>query len=961
MKSKLYYFVIMMLFSLPALAQTFQVNGIVTDSDGQALPGVSISVKNGESGTSTDFEGNYSLDVTNGDILVFTFVGFETQEITMDGSATVNVSMTQGVELSEIVVVGSRNPNRTATETAVPVDVIDIKELITTGAQTSLNQILTYVAPSFTSNTQTISDGTDHIDPASLRGLGPDQVLVLVNGKRRHTSSLVNVNGTFGRGSVGTDLNAIPTAAIERVEVLRDGAAAQYGSDAIAGVINIVMKKSATLTVNANTGAHFSSKSGGYEQGGTDGETNGISINYGVPIGDKGGYINVTGMYDSRNPTNRMIEWEGNIFNSYNSIERVANADGFNLLALQTDFDAIQSYAQGAGLPGDVLNEVNDASTIADLQAALSADNTESELNARGQERKDYNMRVGQSGLRSGKFFFNGEVPLTEQSTLYAFGGMSVRNGDAAGFYRLPSQERAFTPVYIDGFLPEIHSSILDKSISAGIKSKIGEWNVDFSNTWGQNSFDYNIKNTSNATMQYATPVEFSAGGFAFTQNTTNFDMNKFYPDVMSGFNVAFGGEFRMERYEIFAGELGSYAKFDTDGNVWDINDPTSIEVVDFFGRARPGGSQVFPGFNPDNEVNKTRNSAAAYLDLEADITDNFLLSGALRYENYSDFGGTLNFKLATRVKLGDDFSLRASANTGFRAPSLHQLNFNSTSTIFVDGVPTDVGTFSNDSRAAKLLGIPQLKEEQSRSGSIGFTGKLPNLNLSFTVDGYFIAIDDRVVYTGQFSPSNDGSPGDELLKSLLEQANAGSATFFANAIDTESYGLDVVITHNANFRNSNLRTDFALTAGQTKQVGDIKASPILEAAGLVDTYFDETSRIYLEKAVPRTKMNLTFNYNINKFNVMFRSVYFGEVTEATNNIDNQQVFGSKIVNDLSLSFLATESLRLTIGSSNIFDTYPDRNIEANRSSGRFEYSRRSQQFGAGGRFMFARMTFTLQ
>ena len=961
MKSKLYNFLIIMLFSLPALAQTYEVNGIVTDSDGQSLPGVSISVKNGQSGTSTDFEGNYSLGVTNGDILVFTFVGFETLEITMDGSATVNVSMTQGVELSEVVVVGSRNPNRTATETAVPVDVIDIKELITTGAQTSLNQILTYVAPSFTSNTQTISDGTDHIDPASLRGLGPDQVLVLVNGKRRHTSSLVNVNGTFGRGSVGTDLNAIPTAAIERVEVLRDGAAAQYGSDAIAGVINIVMKKSATLTVNANTGAHFSSKSGGYEQGGTDGETNGISINYGVPIGDKGGYINVTGMYDSRNPTNRMIEWEGDIFNSYNSIERVANADGFDLLALQTDFDAIQSYAQGAGLPGDVLNEVNDASTIADLQSALSADNTTSELNARGQGRKDYNMRVGQSGLRSGKFFFNGEVPLTEKSTLYAFGGMSVRNGDAAGFYRLPSQQRAFTPVYIDGFLPEIHSSILDKSISAGIKSKIGEWNVDFSNTWGQNSFDYNIKNTLNATMQYATPVEFNAGGFAFTQNTTNFDMNKFYPDVMSGFNVAFGGEFRMERYEIFAGELGSYAKFDTDGNVWDINDPTSIEVTDFFGRARPGGSQVFPGFNPDNEVNKTRNSAAAYLDLEADISDNFLLSGALRYENYSDFGGTLNFKLAARLKLGDDFALRASANTGFRAPSLHQLNFNSTSTIFVDGVPTDVGTFSNDSRAAKLLGIPQLKEEQSRSGSIGFTGKLPKLNLSFTVDGYFIGIDDRVVYTGQFSPSNDGSPGDELLKSLLAQANAGSATFFANAIDTESYGLDVVITHKANFRNSNLRTDFALTAGQTKQVGDIKASQILEDAGLVDTYFDETSRIYLEKAVPRTKMNLTFNYNINKFNVMFRSVYFGEVTEATNNVDNQQVFGSKIVNDLSLSFLATESLRLTIGSSNIFDTYPDRNIEANRSSGRFEYSRRSQQFGAGGRFMFARMTFTLQ
>ena len=961
MKTNFYSLLIMLLLSVPMIAQNYQVSGTVTDADDQALPGVSVSVKNGIGGTSTDFDGKYTLQVNNGDILVFTSVGFETQEITMEGLTTLNVQMKSGVELDEIVVIGSRNPNRTATETAVPVDVIDIKELITQGAQTNLNQILTYVAPSFTSNTQTISDGTDHIDPASLRGLGPDQVLVLINGKRRHTSSLVNVNGTFGRGSVGTDLNAIPTAAIERVEVLRDGAAAQYGSDAIAGVINIVMKKSATLTVSADTGAYFSSKSGGYNEGGTDGETTGVSINYGVPLGEKGGFINFTGMYDSRNPTNRMIEWEGNIFNSYNSVERVARDNGFDLLALQTDFNAIVDFSQSAGLPSDVLNDVNNASDLSDLQDALGADNTDSELGARGQQAHDYNMRVGQSKLRSGKFFFNGEVPLSEKGTLYAFGGMSLRNGEAAGFYRLPSQQRAFTPVYINGFLPEIHSTILDKSFSAGIKSMIGEWNIDFSNTWGKNSFDYNIQNTSNATMQYSTPVEFNAGGFAFAQNTTNFDMSRFYEDTMSGLNLAFGAEYRVERYEIFAGELGSYAKFDTNGNVWDIDDPASIEVVDFFGRARPGGSQVFPGFNPGNELNNTRNSVAAYVDVEADISDSFLISGALRYENYSDFGGTLNFKLATRLKLGEDFALRASANTGFRAPSLHQLNFNSTSTIFVDGIPTEVGTFSNDSRAAQLLGIPQLKEEESRSASIGFTGKLPDANLSFTVDGYFIAIDDRVVYTGQFKPSNDGSPADELLKRLLAQANAGSATFFANAIDTESYGLDLVVTHKANFSNSNLRTDFALTVGQTQQVGDIHASEILEDAGLVDTYFDETSRIYLEEAVPRTKMNLTFNYNFSKFNIMWRSVYFGKVTEATNNVDNQQEFGAKIVNDLSFSYLANESLRFTIGSSNLFDTYPDKNIDANRSSGRFEYSRRSQQFGAMGRYLFARITFDLK
>jgi iron complex outermembrane receptor protein len=961
MKTNFYSLMIMLFLSVPMIAQNYQVSGTVTDSDDQALPGVSVSVKNGTGGTSTDFDGRYTLQVNNGDVLIFTSVGFETQEITMDGLTTVNVQMVSGVSLDEVVVIGSRNPNRTATETAVPVDVIDIQELITQGAQTNLNQILTYVAPSFTSNTQTISDGTDHIDPASLRGLGPDQVLVLINGKRRHTSSLVNVNGTFGRGSVGTDLNAIPTAAIERVEVLRDGAAAQYGSDAIAGVINIVMKKSATLTVSADAGAYFSKNSGGHNQGGTDGETNSVSINYGIPIGENGGFINFTGMYDSRNPTNRMIEWEGNIFNSYNSVERVARDNNFDLLALQTDFDAIRFFAQNAGLPSDVLTDVNNANDISDLQSALSTDNTGSELTARGQQRHDYNMRVGQSKLRSGKFFFNGEVPVSENGVIYAFGGMSIRNGEAAGFYRLPSQQRAFTPVYIDGFLPEIHSTILDKSFSAGIKSMIGEWNVDFSNTWGKNSFDYNIQNTSNATMQYSTPVEFNAGGFAFTQNTTNFDMSRFYEDTLSGLNLAFGAEYRVERYELIAGELGSYAKFDTDGNVWDINDPFSIEVVDFFGRARPGGSQVFPGFSPDNELNKTRNSVAAYIDVEADISDSFLLSGALRYENYSDFGSTLNFKLAARLKIGDNMAVRGSANTGFRAPSLHQLNFNSTSTIFVDGIPTEVGTFSNDSRAAQLLGIPQLKEEESKSASIGFTGKLPDLNLRFTIDGYFIAIDDRVVYTGQFSPSNDGSPADELLKRLLAEANAGSATFFANAIDTESYGVDLVVTHKANFENSNLRTDFALTVGQTHQVGEIHASEILEDAGLVDTYFDETSRIYLEEAVPRTKMNLTFNYNFSDFNIMLRGVYFGEVTEATNNVANQQIFGAKVVTDLSFSYLHSDNLRFTVGSSNLFDTYPDGNIEANRSSGRFEYSRRSQQFGAGGRYLFARITFDLK
>ena len=306
---------------------------------------------------------------------------------------------------------------------------------------------------------------------------------------------------------------------------------------------------------------------------------------------------------------------------------------------------------------------------------------------------------------------------------------------------------------------------------------------------------------------------------------------------------------------------------------------------------------------------------------------------------------------------------LRAALNTGFRAPSLHQLNFNSTSTIFNNaGNPVEVGTFANDSRAAKLLGIPQLKEETSRSVSVGFTSKFPTANLTLTVDGYFVAIDDRVVYTGQFS-APAGSEGDEL-RFLLSQANASAASFFANAIDTESKGVDIVLTHKAAFSNSTqLKSDLSGTFSKTQKVGDIKASDVLENAGLVGTYFPEDSRVYLEEAVPRTKVNLTNALTTEKFNIFLRNVWFGEVTEATTTLANQQVFGSKLVTDLSIGYKASENLTLTIGANNLLDVYPDRAAPEfnNRSDGRFDWSRRAQQFGISGRFLFARLSFNLK
>jgi len=960
MRSKIYALVMMLFISVGAIAQSYTVSGTITDDQSQPLPGVSVVVKGTTNGTSSDFDGNYSLDVANGDVLVYSYVGFNEQEIIADGSATLDMIMQAGVALDEVVLVGTRGKARLTMDSPVPVDVLDVKELLSSSPQVNLNQILNYVAPSFSSNTQTISDGTDHIDPASLRGLGPDQVLVLINGKRRHTSSLINVNGTFGRGSVGTDLNAIPAAAISRIEVLRDGAAAQYGSDAIAGVINIVLKKSTgELSVNVTTGAQFT-KNANYLKGGVDGEAVNTSINYGIGLGEKGGFINFTGDFDTREDFSRMGTYTGSIFHGYNAIERVAYDSGADISDMT--LDQVKFFAQGVNhFSSELKSYINNSSDMQSIVDVLSngsspIDFTEAELSARGQTREDYLMRVGQSALRGGRFFANMSLPLDDNGTeVYAFAGMSSRAGNSAGFYRLPNQNRTFTAQYINGFLPEINSNINDKSLAVGIKGKIGDWDVDFSNTYGSNAFMYNIDNSFNASKGLTSKTSYNSGGFSFNQNTTNLDFTKFYEDQLEGLNVAAGMEYRVENYNIVAGEEGSWATYDIYGDV--VTNDSQIVPTDFFGRARPGGVQVFPGFRPENELSKGRNSLAAYVDFEADITESFLLAAAVRYENYSDFGGTMNYKLAGLVKLNENLNFRAAVNTGFRAPSLHQKYFNSTSTLFEGGVPSEVGLFSNDSKVAKLLGIPELKEELSGSISIGFTAKLPEANLKLSIDGYFVAIEDRIVETGTFTPSTPE------LEALFVQAGATKAAFFANAIDTNTKGIDVVLTHYTNLGSKwKLKNDFAATFSETKQVDDIHASQVLVDAGQVDTYFNEQSRIYLEDAVPGLKINFSNTFSSNKLNFFLRNAYFGEVTQANNNVEDQQTFAAKVVTDLSLGYNFSDAFKLSVGANNIFDVYPDQVDPSNSdySSGRFAFSRRSQQFGIGGRFLFARLGFTL-
>ena len=993
------------------------IKGRVVDEKGESLPGVTIIVKGTTKGTTTDIDGTYTISAEIGDVLQFSYVGLETKSLKVTGT-TLNVTlMGSGETLQDVVVIGSRNPTRTVTESAVPIDVISMKEIASQGAQTNLNQILNMVAPSFTSNTTTVADGTDHIDPAQLRGLGPDQVLVLLNGKRRHTSSLVNINGSPGRGAVGTDLNSIPAFAIEKIEVLRDGASAQYGSDAIAGVININMKKDTKkLEVNLFGGSHFS-KNANDHTGGNDGNNIQIDLNYGTNLGKEKSFINVTASAQLRGQTSRAKEVTGSLFNRYNAVEERARIAGININSLYANtlnttpgfynglLNTINTYAQQVSYfdatTKTAIQSAATAGNLSGMRTLLGADVTSDELAARGLVRNDFNMKVGQSSLQSSQFFVNAAYPLTDKLELYAFGGNSHRTGEAAGFYRRPNQSRSYTGLYPNGFLPEIHSTINDISAAAGLRGIIfGNWNFDLSNTFGRNSFDYGVENTVNSSMRENSPTTFDAGGLAFSQNTTNFDMNQKFGDL----NVAFGAEYRNEKYSINAGQPESYNLYDINGDVALPGvTPANLIVTDFFGSIRGNGSQVFPGFRPANAVDKGRNSTAIYGDLEYDVTEKWLLNGAVRFENYSDFGNTTNFKVASRYKLTDNINLRGAVSTGFRAPSLHQINFNATATQFVGGVPFEVSTFSNDSPAAKALGIPQLKQEESKSASIGFTAKIPEGNITLTADAYIVRIDDRVTLTDQFSrPSGTfaaGTPQREL-QLQFDLAGANAATFFANAISTESKGIDIIITHKLNLGAIVIKSDLATTFSQTRQVGAIQGSPTLVANGQINRYFSEMSRIYLEEAIPRVKGNLTNSFTYKKFDFFLRNVYFGQVTDpntADVNGDGRvegaiingqavevehPIWGAKIITDLSVGFKITGAAKVVIGANNIFDIYPDANLGTQTAirprlvsgaidytaapstidlsnANQFAYSRNTSQFGQNGRFLFARLSLS--
>jgi iron complex outermembrane receptor protein len=747
--------------------------------------------------------------------------------------------------------VGSRSPERSRTDTPVPVDVVPVEEIADESGQLDLSQLLQYTAPSFNSNRQSGSDGSDHIDAATLRGLGPDQVLVLINGKRRHSSSLVYIFGTRGRGNVGTDLNSIPVSAIERIEILRDGAAAQYGSDAIAGVINIVLKKDAGLDVLL--------AAGGYTAG--DGQNEQVAVNYGIPLGGRG-VLSLTGEFLERDRTNRA----------------------------------------GPGEP----------------------------------------RQIGDAATENLLFFYNLDVRVGDTGSFYGHGGYNDRDGIAGAWYRdglgsedIPSRNSA--QMYPNGFVPDIGTKIEDLSAAFGYRDVFRNWSVDFSGNIGSNRMEYLISNTLNAS--YATqhggmsPTEFDAGGFKFTQQTFNFDASRYYRERLRGVSVAAGLELRRETYSISAGEQLSYLDLDGPGG----------------GNA---GSQGFPGFQPVDEVHASRDSKAAYVDMEFRTTPKLLLTAAARAEDYSDFGSTIDGKFSFAYAASPVLNLRGSTSTGFRAPSLHQRYFSSTFTDFIAGEPADVKLARNDSELAQLVGMPPLKEEKSRNYSLGLTWNA-RAATAVTVDVYQIDIDDRIVLTGGFSAD------DADIGHIIAAQNLVEARFFTNAIDTQTRGLDLSISHSRDLSGGNLATSLALNFNES-EVQRVNTAPGL--AGKEDVYFNRRERLFVEGSAPKTKGVLSADYRRTRWSAGARLNYFGELEAGTwTHLDDPtappQRYDARVSTDVHFGYELPRNLTLTVGGANIFDVQPTEQDPAEtENGGRWE----NVQMGFNGAAWYVKLNWRM-
>ncbi|CAM2755951.1 iron complex outermembrane recepter protein [Flavobacterium succinicans] len=821
-----------------------EVTGMVKDNQGNPLPGVNIIEKGTSNGTSTDMDGKYKIRINEDSFLVFSYIGYTTVTKSTAG-IVLNVTLTEegSQNLEEVVVTGTRTAPRSNTTTALPIDVLSSKDLVSTG-QATFDKALQYKIPSFNTVQTPVNDATSLLDPYEIRNMGPSRTLILINGKRKNLSSLVYVQTSPGRGETGADISAIPTDAIERVEILRDGASAQYGSDAIAGVMNIILKK------NNNSGS-ATLRSGITTEG--DGEMLGISINNGTTVGEKG-FLNYT-----------------------------------------LDFSKVKL----ANRPGtvDAAGEASDfGADLSDVQAFLAKYPDAGNIN-------------GSPETLAAKFLVNGGRDLSDKTQLYYNAAYVYKKVNSFANYRTPYW-RTLDPTnpYLNdffgngndakpsykGYVPTFVGDLNDYNATLGFKNQTNGWNTDGSITVGGNSQIYTVENSQNRSdikdsnnqnvYKENSPITFKPGGTKFNHVVGNIDISKNLSDKVS---IGFGSEFRTETFEVIEGEKAS----------WDGL-----------------GADSFAGNRPENSGKWNRYNLGFYADIAFDVTEDFLLNGTLRHEEYSDFGGATVWKLSTRYKFLDDkITLRGSVSTGFRAPTLHQIYTQKAQYSFVAGQGIQVsGIINNVSPQARILGIPSLKAENSTNITVGIGAK-PSKNFNFTIDYYNIKVEDRIVL---------GDRQDKTINGVVS-----NVAWFSNSFDSRTSGLDFVANYN-NLEVGSGKLGFNLSGNitlQNERISDVRNNsfgPILDALTF-------TSR-------PETKWILGANYEIGKFGFSLNNTYFGKTTFKQDGMSNdlRTEFIPKIVTDLGINFNATDKLTLALNVNNLLNVLPEWEFKAENAAG---------------------------
>lgn len=799
-----------------------------------------------------------------------------------------------------ISVTGTRRSLRSIAQSTVPVDIISSDDMASTG-QLEISQVLANQVPSFNYPSATLSDGTDHARPAVLRGLAPDHTLVLINGKRRHSGALLNLGGTVGRGSTAVDLNMIPTSAIKRVEVLRDGAAAQYGSDAIAGVINIVLKDATEGgSVSVTYGQYDSQMAGvpqlnstyadengnlafnlGDDRQVNDGNTRTISANSGFSLADNG-FLNVSIEYRDNDSTQR------------------------------SGFDPREQYSR-----------LDDG----------SLDPREFTINR-------YNHRFGKAELEDYALFYNMGYDLDNGFNVYSFGSYSEREGNSGGFYRRAKDSRNVLELYPNGFLPQIATDVKDYSLALGLQGDSGDWAWDVSTNYGRNDFGLGVVNSLNTSLGTNSQTEFDNGAMIYDQLLVNFDANTTVdfglPDDVF---FTIGAEYRRESYKIEQGEEASYiTALDDNGN------PIAA-----------GGAQVLPGFGPQSATNESRHNVAVFAEFDTYLTDKWNVVLASRYEDYSDFGNTFTSKLATRYSITDNLSLRGAASTGFRAPSLAQSSYRQISTILENNQPFEVGLFPSSAPAAQALGAKQLDAEDSVNVTAGFV--YTQGNFSLTVDAYRIDIDDRIVLSENLS----GNAVQQILANAGE-LNTESVRYFTNAIDSRTQGVDIVATYTLDLNTlGDLRLNAAANINDT-EVTHVDANPS-ELSSLGDDYvvFARREVGRFEQGTPDNKLNLSAVWSFNQWQTTLRATRYGEVADISTTSDGDEYLDAKWITDLEVAYRPNDAWKFAVGANNLFDQYPQAtvdNIGYSNFGQIFPYTPYTP-YSLDGRFLYGNITYS--